>query len=186
MPEPCSAPPETQCSSRAALEAAPPMPIPPQPPPADIDEAQRPPAGTVAGRWRTSEAAAGEPSGALFCLEAHGERAREDLPAEARQLFFCGDADAACLPSLRVGRHYQRGFWQRVIQPAFLASSGWAATLAVDHFEIRALRRSKPASSEPPVWHFRLRVVGPLGVALNYGSPCSSGDEEVELGPTTR
>ncbi|CAK0810717.1 unnamed protein product, partial [Prorocentrum cordatum] len=159
---------------------------PPQPPlaaPPDGDEAQRPPAGTLAGRWRTSEAATGVPSEALFCLEVHGGHAREDLPAEARQLFFCCDVGEAALPSLRVGRHYQRGFWQRAVQPSLLASSSWAAALDVDHFDIRALRRSNPASSEPPDYRFRLRVVGPSGVVLNYSAPCGKG-EELDLGPS--
>ncbi|CAK0852998.1 unnamed protein product [Prorocentrum cordatum] len=177
---------ETKCSSPAVPDAAPAVPSPPQPPlaaPPDGDEAQRPPAGTLAGRWRTSEAATGVPSEALFCLEVHGGHAREDLPAEARQLFFCCDVGEAALPSLRVGRHYQRGFWQRAVQPSLLASSSWAAALDVDHFDIRALRRSNPASSEPPDYRFRLRVVGPSGVVLNYSAPCGKG-EELDLGPS--
>merc|ERR1719382_795842 len=100
-----------------------------------------------------------------------------DLPSEARQLFCCCERNAVTVPALRVGRHYQCGFWQRVLNPSFLAGGSWANIMAVDHFEVRTSRRTNPMSTEPPDWRFRLRVMSSCGVAINYSVRCICGHE---------
>ncbi|CAE8684378.1 unnamed protein product, partial [Polarella glacialis] len=147
------------------------------------EELQRPLAGSVAGRWRATDAGPGAPEDALYCLEVHGDEVRPSLASEARQLFFCYDAfDRAVhssAPSLRVGRYYQRGLWQRILADGLLSGggSGWAAMMAQDHFEIVPMRRNNPQSAEPPDWRFKLRVLSTAGVTLNYSVVCNAGDE---------
>lgn len=147
------------------------------------EELQRPPNGTVAGRWRTS-ASAPAPSDALYALEVHGDEVREWLPAEERQLFGCEPASEAASPWLRVGRFYQRGLWERILTDEVLKGGTlWGSIMAQDHFEILAVRKNNPRSSEPPDYCFRLRVLSAAGVTLNYSMVCTSGDER-ELGPS--
>lgn len=146
---------------------------------------QRPPANTVAGRWRTAEAGAAVPPDAVFCLEVHGEYVRMDLASEMRQIFLCCENSPSALPALRIGRNYQRNFWQRVMHRAALASSTWPSIMAVDHFDIYSMRRSNPMSSEQPDWHFRLRVLASAGVAVKYSVVCNTGDDcELQQGYT--
>jgi len=150
-------------------------------PSAEDDEGLQLPEGSVAGRWRELGAGPSVPDDALFCLEVHGENVCMDLPSEARQLFFCCEPGATTLPTLRVGRHFQRGFWQRVVLPEVLTSGTWASIIAVDHFEVRSLRRSNPLTSEPPDWRFRLRVLGQAGVSVNYSTIKHIAGDEREL-----
>eukprot|EP00931_Biecheleriopsis_adriatica_P101694 TRINITY_DN76779_c0_g1_i1.p1 TRINITY_DN76779_c0_g1~~TRINITY_DN76779_c0_g1_i1.p1 ORF type:complete len:1111 (-),score=216.91 TRINITY_DN76779_c0_g1_i1:84-3416(-) len=182
--------------AEAAVPAVPPVPAAPPPdvqrgPFDELDgprgeELQRPPAGKVAGRWRTSADAAA-PADALYCLEVHGDEVREDLPAEARQLFFCCENGGGAWPSapaLRVGRYYQRGFWQRVLRDDLLTSgSAWSSLMGQDHFDILPMRRNNPQLAEPPDWRFKLQVLSAAGVTLNYSVVCTAGDER-ELCPS--
>jgi len=154
------------------------------PPSEEEVELQRPAEGTVAGRWRSSEAGNYSlPEDAVFCLEVHGDHVRMDLPSEARQLFFCCERDTAVMPALRVGRHYQKAFWKRVLRPGVLESTSWSSSVSADHFEVRTAWRSNPYTREPPDWRFRLKVLGSAGVVVNYGIVCTCGDER-ELHPS--
>lgn len=145
-------------------------------PSAEREELLRPPQGTVAGRWRTSDASTSIPDDALFCLEVHGENVRMDLPSEARQLFFCCGADASNPPALRIGKNYQNVFWRKVLDPNFFAGGCWSF-VSLDHFEIRVQRRGNPNTREPPNWRFQLRVLSSAGLTVNYGIQCSVGEE---------
>lgn len=145
-------------------------------PSAEREELLRPPQGTVAGRWRTSDVSTSIPDDALFCLEVHGENVRMDLPSEARQLFFCCGADASNPPALRIGKNYQSVFWRKVLEPSFYAGGCWSF-VSLDHFEIRVQRRGNPNTREPPNWRFQLRVLSSAGLTVNYGIQCSVGEE---------
>jgi len=145
--------------------------------------APRPPEGTVAGKWRTSKASVPLDSVA-FCLEVHGEHVRRDLPSEARQLLYCNESSSSSSspPALHVGRHYQRGFWRRVMKSEFSAG-GACQFLDPDHFEIRVIRRSNPATREQPEWHYRVRVLASAGLTVNYSTVLNCRDER-ELRPS--
>jgi len=165
-----------------------PTPTPGKGPFEDLDDKRdllQPPAGTVAGRWRTSQSAEAPPD-ALYCLEVHGEELRPNLPSEVRQLFFCCEAQGqARPPRLRVGRYYQRDLWESILSEEILMGGTlWGSMMAQDHFEIVPLRRNNPQLvAEPPDWRFRLHVMSAAGVVLNYSTMCSA-QEEHELGPS--
>jgi len=53
--------------------------------------------------------------------------------------------------------------------------------LATDHFEVRSLRRSNPLTSEPPDWRFRMRILSPAGVSVNYSTVKNMAGDEREL-----
>ena len=46
-----------------------------------------------------------------------------------------------------------------------------------DHFEILSIRRTNPHSHEPADWRFRLRVLSPTGLTVNYSTMLTAGDE---------
>eukprot|EP00927_Polykrikos_kofoidii_P059605 TRINITY_DN54750_c0_g1_i1.p1 TRINITY_DN54750_c0_g1~~TRINITY_DN54750_c0_g1_i1.p1 ORF type:complete len:1083 (+),score=178.75 TRINITY_DN54750_c0_g1_i1:188-3436(+) len=139
------------------------------------------PGGCLAGSRRTAEADIVVPQDTLFCLEAHGSIVRSDLSREARQIHVGPGADSGPPATLRVGLHHQRSFWLRVLKPSFLEEAKLSAALAADHFEVCASRRSNPTSNESSDWRsrwrFRLRVLSPVGVTVNYGVACGRGDE---------
>lgn len=161
-------------------EEKPPPPPPPKPlTPEELAVLRQPPAGSVAGRWRSSDAGPAAPPDALFCLEIHGDRV-EPLPSEARQLFLCWDPHGSQqVPTLRVGRHYQHSFWHRVLSPHLHGADSGACNMALekDHFEILSIRRTNPQTNEPPSWRYRLRVLSPQGLTLNYSTMLTAGDE---------
>lgn len=160
---------------------------PPRGPFEDLDDSLdllHPPSGTVAGRWLTSSAVEAPPD-ALYCLEVHGDELRPNLPAEVRQLFFCCEAQGPRPPRLRVGRYYQRGFWESILSEEILTGGTlWGSMMAQDHFEIIPARRNNPQlMAEPEDWRFRLRVLSHAGVVLNYSTMVTAHDER-ELSPS--
>lgn len=64
------------------------------------------------------------------------------------------------------------------------ANAGGACQfLDPDHFEIRVMRRSNPATREPPEWRYRVRVLASSGLTLNYSLVLNCGEER-ELHPS--
>lgn len=119
------------------------------------------PVDTVAGKWWSGDASLAVPDNALFGLEAQGENVYMDLPREARQLYLCSSNTSLRLPSLRVGRHYQRGFWRMVLKSEYYAEGCWAFVSA-DHFEIHAWQKPSDNGSG-----FVVRILSSVGVLLN-------------------
>eukprot|EP00405_Crypthecodinium_cohnii_P009278 CAMPEP_0206427828 /NCGR_PEP_ID=MMETSP0324_2-20121206/5279_1 /ASSEMBLY_ACC=CAM_ASM_000836 /TAXON_ID=2866 /ORGANISM="Crypthecodinium cohnii, Strain Seligo" /LENGTH=1086 /DNA_ID=CAMNT_0053893195 /DNA_START=93 /DNA_END=3350 /DNA_ORIENTATION=- len=113
----------------------------------------------------------------LFCLEVHGEDIDTSIPSAARQLFICCETTSPLVPTLRIGRGYQRHFWQRVVKQECLLTKRWRSMVSLDHFEISCHRRTNPMSSEPPDWRFKLHVLGSMSVTLNYSTVCNFGDD---------
>jgi len=130
-----------------------------------------PPENCIAGWWQISEALAPVPDDALFALEVHGDGVRMDLPSKARQLLYRADLTTQRLPALRVGRGYQRLFWERVLERSMLEGGCWTSAMAADHFQVSCVRR---ATAEPNGWGFRMQV---LAATCVCGVACIAGEE---------
>lgn len=158
-----------------------------------VEEDLHPPDGALRGWWQGVEEAANSPStsspsaprGALASLEVFGRVASAGLPREARQIILCCEQSSASPVALRIGRHYQRGFWRRALDPDFYIGGSWAF-LASDHFEVvarppGATRACRPDALEHE-WRFRVRVLSVAGLTINHSVVCACGDEQ-ELRP---
>jgi len=133
------------------------------------------PEATVEGCWHGSDAFPLSLDDVFFRVTVHGENVRNHLTDEQRSLFLCwsGNLDP---PTLRIGRHYQKKFWQQLLNPDFHAA-GWSESMEGDHFEIRVLQRIDPTTCEPMGWQCRVKGLSSTALKMNYSVTCICGKE---------